>query len=56
MTLFAYRFPLDVVFRIMDIVMGVGIEAVFRFSFALLERNQEAILGMEFENLLENSW
>jgi len=63
MTLFAYRFPLDVVFRIMDIVVGmscylhpnpgVGIEAVFRFSFALLKRNQEAILTMEFEKALD---
>lgn len=53
MTLFAYRFPLDIVFRIMDIVVGVGIEAVFRFSFALLKKNQEKILSLEFEPLLE---
>ncbi|KAJ1547665.1 GTPase-activating protein, partial [Cladochytrium tenue] len=53
MTLFAYRFPLEIVFRIMDIVFAEGIEAIFRFSFALLKRNQDVILSLEFEPLLE---
>ncbi|KAJ1566646.1 GTPase-activating protein, partial [Cladochytrium tenue] len=53
MTLFAYRFPLDIVFRIMDIVLAEGLEAIFRFSFALLRRNQEVIQTLEFEALLE---
>ncbi|KAJ3113106.1 hypothetical protein HDU96_003781 [Phlyctochytrium bullatum] len=53
MTLFAYRFPLDMVFRIMDIVFAEGFEAVFRFALALLRRNQDAILSLEFEQLLE---
>jgi chromosome segregation ATPase len=54
MTLFAYRFPLEMVFRIMDIVMAEGYDAVLRFSLALIQRNQTAILGLsEFENLLD---
>jgi chromosome segregation ATPase len=53
MTLFAYRFPLSIVFRIMDIVFAEGIEAMFRFAFALLRRNQDVILSLEFEQLLE---
>ncbi|KAI9360817.1 rab-GTPase-TBC domain-containing protein [Zopfochytrium polystomum] len=53
MTLFAYRFPLELVFRIMDIVFAEGIEAIFRFSFALLKRNQDVILSLDFEPLLE---
>lgn len=54
MTLFAYRFPLEMVFRIMDIVMAEGYDAVLRFSLALIQRNQAAILeSSEFENLLD---
>ncbi|KAJ3306414.1 GTPase-activating protein [Blyttiomyces sp. JEL0837] len=53
MTMFAYRFPLEIVFRIMDIVFAEGIEAMFRFSFALLKRNQDVILSLDFEPLLD---
>ena len=54
MTLFAYRFPLEMVFRIMDIVMAEGYDAVLRFSLALVQKNQEAILQKtEFEILLD---
>lgn len=54
MTLFAYRFPLEMVFRIMDIVMAEGYDAVLRFSLALIQRNQSSILEIhEFENLLD---
>ncbi|KAI9325038.1 rab-GTPase-TBC domain-containing protein [Zopfochytrium polystomum] len=53
MTLFAYRFPLEMVFRIMDIVFAEGIEVIFRFSFALLKRNQDMILSLDFEPLLD---
>ena len=58
MTLFAYRFPLEMVFRIMDIVFAEGYDAVLRFSLALVQRNQSEILATnEFEailNLLQN--
>ncbi|KAJ3071151.1 GTPase-activating protein [Quaeritorhiza haematococci] len=53
MTLFAYRFPLDIVFRIMDIVFAEGIETMFRFALALLKKNQDHLLTLDFESLLE---
>ncbi|KAJ3179202.1 GTPase-activating protein [Irineochytrium annulatum] len=53
MTMFAYRFPLEMVFRIWDIIFAEGIEAMFRFALALLKRNVDAILTLEFEELLE---
>ena len=54
MTLFAYRFPLEMVFRIMDIVMAEGYDAVLRFSLALIKTNQNAILAItEFEVLID---
>ncbi|KAJ1564777.1 GTPase-activating protein [Nowakowskiella sp. JEL0078] len=52
MTCFAYRFPLDIVFRIYDIVFAEGIEVMFRFGLALIKRNQDTLLTMEFEQLL----
>ncbi|KAI8811019.1 rab-GTPase-TBC domain-containing protein [Cladochytrium replicatum] len=52
MTCFAYRFPLDIVFRIFDIVFAEGIEAMFRFGYALLKRNADTILTLDFEELL----
>ena len=36
MTLFAYRFPLDIVFRILDIILAEGSEAILRFALALV--------------------
>ncbi|KAJ3098526.1 GTPase-activating protein [Phlyctochytrium planicorne] len=53
MTIFAYRFPLEMVFRIMDIIFWEGMDAMFRFALALLRRNTDAILSLEFEHLLE---
>ncbi|PKK77985.1 RabGAP/TBC [Rhizophagus irregularis] len=53
MTLFAYKFPLSLVFRIYDTIFTEGIEAIFRFSIALLKKNEKRIVEMEFETLLE---
>jgi hypothetical protein len=36
MTLFAYRFPLDLVYRIMDVILAEGAESVLRFALALV--------------------
>ncbi|KAI8866332.1 TBC-domain-containing protein [Ramicandelaber brevisporus] len=52
MTLFAYRFPLSLVARILDIVLAEGVESIFRFALALLRANQQAILEHTFDNLL----
>ena len=54
MTLFAYRFPLEMVFRIMDIVFAEGYDAVLRFSLALIQKNQDTIIATtEFEAILD---
>lgn len=52
MTLFSYRFPLSLVYRVMDIVLAEGIEAVFRFALALLQQSEDVLLGLEFEEIL----
>ncbi|KAH8555847.1 rab-GTPase-TBC domain-containing protein [Umbelopsis sp. PMI_123] len=52
MTLFAYRFPLEVVFRIYDIMLSEGVESIIRFAIALLKKNEKTILSLEFEALL----
>ncbi|KAF9109233.1 GTPase-activating protein [Mortierella sp. AM989] len=53
MTLFAYKFPLDLVFRIYDILFVEGVESILRFAIALLKANQERILNHDFETLIE---
>ncbi|KAF9989163.1 GTPase-activating protein [Entomortierella chlamydospora] len=53
MTLFAYKFPLDLVFRIYDILFVEGVESLLRFGVALLKANQEQILNHDFETLVE---
>ncbi|KAJ3388447.1 GTPase-activating protein [Lobulomyces angularis] len=53
LTLFAYRFPLDVVFRIMDMVFAEGFETMFKIAIALLKKNKDYILSLDFESLLE---
>lgn len=52
LTLFAYKFPLQIVLRIFDVVMAEGIEAMLRFAVGLVRRNAAAILSLEFESLL----
>lgn len=52
MTIFAYRFPLDLVFRILDIIFAEGAESVLRFSLALISRNAEKIVTLDFESLV----
>ncbi|KAJ3284376.1 GTPase-activating protein [Borealophlyctis nickersoniae] len=53
MTMFAYRFPLPIVFRIMDIIFAEGVDAMLRFALALIKRNADHILTLDFEPLLE---
>ncbi|OCF45157.1 hypothetical protein I317_00959 [Kwoniella heveanensis CBS 569] len=52
MTLFSYRFPLSLVYRVLDIVFAEGIEAIFRFSLALLKKSEDQLLELEFEQIL----
>ncbi|KAL1405949.1 GTPase-activating protein [Vanrija albida] len=53
MTLFSYRFPLSLVYRVLDIVLAEGIEAVFRFALAILRKSEDGLLQLEFEHILQ---
>ncbi|KAK2779756.1 GTPase-activating protein [Emmonsiellopsis sp. PD_33] len=47
LTLFAYRFPLQLVLRIYDMIFEEGLEpTILRFALALMQRNAETLLGM----------
>ncbi|KAF5386101.1 hypothetical protein D9615_002253 [Tricholomella constricta] len=52
LTMFSYRFPLPVVFRIYDNCLASGIEAIFGFSIMLLKKNEEELLGLKFDEIL----
>ncbi|BGP18694.1 hypothetical protein JCM10213_006915 [Rhodosporidiobolus nylandii] len=53
LTLFGYRFPLEVVSSVFDLVFAEGVEAVFRFAVALLKKNEHHLCQLEFEDLIE---
>ncbi|KAG0349253.1 GTPase-activating protein [Podila humilis] len=53
MTLFAYKFPLELVFRVYDILFVEGIDSILRFAIALLKANHNMILEHDFETLIE---
>ncbi|KDQ21745.1 hypothetical protein BOTBODRAFT_26172 [Botryobasidium botryosum FD-172 SS1] len=53
LTMFSYRFPLDIVFRIFDNVFASGVEAIFGFSIVLLQKNEDELLGRSFDQILE---
>jgi hypothetical protein len=52
LTLFSYRFPLDIAFRIYDNCLASGIEAIFGFSIVLLQKNEDALLKLKFDEIL----
>ncbi|KAJ5545028.1 hypothetical protein N7535_006584 [Penicillium sp. DV-2018c] len=48
LTLFAYRFPLQLVLRIYDLIFEEGLETtILKFGVAIMRRNAEALLGMK---------
>ncbi|CAG8506277.1 15611_t:CDS:2 [Acaulospora colombiana] len=55
LSLFAYTYPLPLVFRIYDVVFAEGApETIMRVAIALLKNNEEKLLSFdEFEDLLE---
>jgi len=53
MTLLAYRFPLELVCSVFDLIFAEGVEAIFRFVLALMKRNEQRMLELDFEQLLE---
>ncbi|KAF8210302.1 rab-GTPase-TBC domain-containing protein, partial [Mycena galopus ATCC 62051] len=52
LTMFSYRFPLDIVFRIYDNCLASGIEAIFGFSIMLLMKNEDLLLSLKFDQIL----
>ena len=46
LTLFAYRFPLQLVLRIYDLIFSEGLEAILRFGVVLMQKNAAALLKM----------
>lgn len=49
----SYRFPLELVSSVFDLVFAEGVEAIFRFSVAILKKNETKICELEFEDLIE---
>lgn len=48
LTLFAYRFPLQLVLRIYDLIFDEGLETtILKFAIAIMRRNAEPLLGMK---------
>ncbi|KAI0161506.1 RabGAP/TBC [Xylariaceae sp. FL1272] len=46
LTLFAYRFPLQLVLRIYDLILSEGLSAILRFGIVLMQKNASTLLGM----------
>ena len=46
LTLFAYRFPLQLVLRIYDLILSEGLEAIIKFGIVLMQKNAAALLAM----------
>ena len=47
LTLFAYRFPLQLVLRVYDLVLSEGLEgAILRFGIVLMQKNAKTLLEM----------
>lgn len=48
LTLFAYRFPLQLVLRVYDLILSEGLEgAIVKFGIALMQKNKEALLSLQ---------
>lgn len=52
LTLFTYKFPLQLVLRVFDLVFSEGAEgAVLKFGIVLMRKNADALLEKDFESL-----
>jgi hypothetical protein len=48
LTLFAYRFPLQLVLRIYDLILSDGLEgAILKFGIVLMQKNAQSLLAMK---------
>ncbi|TQV98006.1 hypothetical protein V2A60_006294 [Cordyceps javanica] len=46
LTLFAYRFPLQLVLRIYDLIFSEGLSAILRFGIVLMQKNAHLLLAI----------
>ncbi|KHN95842.1 GTPase-activating protein GYP5 [Metarhizium album ARSEF 1941] len=46
LTLFAYRFPLQLVLRIYDLILSEGLSAILRFGIVLMQKNASTLLRL----------
>lgn len=46
LTLFAYRFPLQLVLRVYDLLFSEGLTAILKFGIVLMRRNRAALMEM----------
>lgn len=46
LTLFAYRFPLQLVLRIYDVILSEGLVAIIKFGLVLMQKNAAALLAI----------
>ena len=54
LTLFAYRFPLQLVLRIYDLILSEGLSAILKFGIVLMQKNAAALLKMNDMSALTN--
>ncbi|OCT48111.1 GTPase activating protein [Cladophialophora carrionii] len=55
LTMFAYRFPLQLVMRVYDLVLCEGLEgAILKFGMAVMQKNAATLLGMQDMQSLTN--
>ncbi|KAG1091229.1 hypothetical protein G6F42_019485 [Rhizopus arrhizus] len=52
-TLFAYRCPIELTFRVIDLLLVEGTHILVQIALAIIIRNQEKILKLKFESLVE---
>lgn len=52
LTLFGYKFPLEMVLRIYDMVIAEGIDTLLRFALNLMDKNAEYMMKLPFDQLV----
>ena len=52
LTVFAYKFPLEFVLKIFDILFFEGIESLLKFAVNLMIKNEESLITLKFDQLL----
>ena len=53
LTLFSAKFPLFLVFRVLDVFMLQGVETIFQVSLALLMMVKRELLAQDFEGIMK---